>query len=302
MSEIEDKLYRNKHAHLTIDELHVLYTKEILALDIYEEDVLNFTSYTDSDWDCAGYLEELRLDRKEEGEQQMKEDYARIYGCRIDQVTTNSEELYDEEKSIVVFIGSVFLESPEQKLPKTLRNISGCLFSENEEEEIPQNLDYIGGSVGFLKIHTVGPKLPNYVSRIVDLRNLREIPTEGLGFPEYVGGHLKMLNLKKIPPEGVVLPKTIGGDLMIDSLRSVYGVLFPEYVLGAVSLASLESIGEDQLPEYIGRDLILGCLKSIDEVQFPEYVGGGVYLNNISRNERNKLRKQRPDLTILPTP
>jgi len=304
MSEIKGKLHRNKHAHLTVGELHVLYTKEILALDIYEEDVLNFTSYTDSDWDCAGYLEDLRLGRrrKEGGEQQMKEDYARIYGCRIDQVTTNSEELYDEEKSIVVFIGSVHLESPEQKLPKTLRNISGCLLSENKEEEIPQNLDYIGDGIYFSSIHTVGPKLPNYVSRIVVLKNLREIPAEGLGFPEHVGGHLKMLNLKKIPPEGVVLPKTIGGDLTIDSLRSVCGVLFPEYVLGTVSLASLESIGEDQLPEYVGGDLILGCLKSIDGVQFPEYVGGGVYLNNISRNERRKLRKQRPDLIILPTP
>jgi len=69
-----------------------------------------------------------------------------------------------------------------------------------------------------------------------------------------------------------------------------------------MELASLESIGEDQLPEYIGGDLMLGCLKSIDGVQFPEYVGGDVYLDDISKDGRNKLRKQRPDLTIEPTP
>ena len=136
MSEIEDKLHRNKHAHLTIDELHVLYTKEILALDVYKKEVFSFANYIDSEGDCSGFFEDLRLLRRKGGEQQMKEDYARIYGCRIDQVTTNDEELYDEEKSIVVFIGSVHLESPEQKLPKTLRNISGCLLSENKEEEI----------------------------------------------------------------------------------------------------------------------------------------------------------------------
>ena len=305
MSEIENKFLRNKHAHLTIGELHVLYTKEILEpdIDIFDEEVFGFTNYVNNEGDCVGYLEDLRLLRRKGGEQQMKEDYARIYGCRVDQVTTSLGDLYNEDKNIVVFVGDVSLGLQEQKLPETLRNISGFFSTDSYyEEHIPEQLDYIGGSLFFNYVEGVWPKIPTYVGQHVQLWELVEIPEWGLEFSEYVGGHLNLWALTTVSSESCVFPKVVGGDFSSPKLSSVGGVVFPEYVGGKMNLTSLESIGEDQLPEYIGGDLMLDCLKSIDGVRFPEYVGGDVYLDDISKDERNKLRKQRPDLTIEPTP
>ena len=180
----------------------------------------------------------------------------------------------------------------------------------------------IGGDLYLPSLSSVeGLKLPESVGG--DLALYALISAQGLKFPEFVGGglYLNMLSLNTLSSaQGIKLPESIGRDLNLSSLASAQGLKFPESIGGSLTLSNLasaeglklpESIGGDlnlsiltsaqglKLPESIGGGLYLNSLTSVQGLKFPESIGGGLYLNNLPKSERERLRKERPDLNIF---
>ena len=217
-------------------------------------------------YDVYGKTKGLRKKRKEEKKE--KEDYARIYGCKPEQITSELDDVFKEDSNIVVFIGGI--EFTNKELPKTLEHVSGNLQSNSKNAKLPKNLEYVSGDLY--------------------LESLK--PAKGLKLPETVGGDLYLYSLTSA--EGLVLPETIGGSIWLTSLTSAKGLVLPETVGGTLWLSSLKSAKGLEFPETVGGYLFLSSLTSAEGLESLDYTGvrGIVWLPKaFSTKDKEKVEK-----------
>jgi hypothetical protein len=152
IDKIEKKLSEEGYdTDLSIDELYALYRQE--------EEGNSFSPFNQDSF-LYEKTKELRKKRKEAEKE--KEDYARIYGCRLEQVTSEYNELFEKNKNIVVFTGSGGHNS--KKIAQTLRHVGGNLTLEDEDVKLLKKIKYIGG--------------------VLNLNTVTKIPVEGMALPE----------------------------------------------------------------------------------------------------------------------
>jgi len=259
IDEIAKKLKRNKEANLSIDELHALYKQAVRGF--YGSSPFNFSTQK--------HAETISLIQKRQIEGKTKEDYARIYGCRPEQITSKPDDVFKENSDIVVFIG-VRLDFTNQELPKTLKHVSGNLQSDSKNAKLPKKLEYVGGYLELRSLTSAkGLVLPETVGGSLDLDSLTS--AKGLVLPETVGEYLNLSSLESA--KGLALPKTIGGNLVLDSLTSAEGLV---------------------LPKTIGGYLILDSLTSAEGLEKLNYasITGGIYLPKaFSNKDKEKVEK-----------
>ena len=166
IDEIAEKLEKGgDNTNLSIDELHALYKQEMRGFNSSSPPSSFAFSYY-----VYGKTKGLRKKRQEE--RKVKEDYARIYGCKPEQITSKPDDVFKENSNTVVFIG-VRLDFTNQELPKTLKHVSGNLQSDSKNAKLPKKLEYVGGHL--------------------ELRSLES--AKGLVLPETVGGTLWLYSL-----------------------------------------------------------------------------------------------------------
>ncbi|MBT4941570.1 MAG: hypothetical protein HON29_00880 [Candidatus Magasanikbacteria bacterium] len=211
IDKIAEKLDKGgRNVDLSIDELHSIHMTEVWET---EYGVFNFKPILDDAGDNYYRYSNLEVCRKNRSEEKQKEDHARIYGCRPEQITSKQDDVFEKNSNIVVFIGEE-LGFTDQKLPETLKHVSGNLQSDSKNAKLPKNLEYVGG-------HLVLDSLES---------------AKGLVLPKTIGGDLYLYSLTSA--EGLVLPKTIGGYLNLYSLESAKGLVLPEIVGEDLNLGS----------------------------------------------------------------
>jgi hypothetical protein len=112
---------------------------------------------------------------------------------------------------------------------------------------------------------------------------------KGLVLPESV----EYLSLNSLTSaEGLILPESVS-HLELNSLTSAEGLILPESV-GELYLDNLITAEGLILPESV-KYLYLNSLTSAEGLVLPKFVYG-LGINNLPETEKQKLRKQRPDL------
>jgi len=210
IDKIAEKLEKGgDNINLSIDELHAIYKQEVGGFN--GSSPFNFSPYK--------YAETISLIQKRRIERKAKEDYARIYGCKPEQVTSEPDDVFRENSNIVVFIGAI--DFTDEELPKTLKHVSGRLKSTSKNVKIPKNLEHVSGNLYLNSLTSAkGLVLPETIGGILVLSSLTS--AEGLVLPEKVGGDLSLRSLESA--KGLVLPETIGGNLYLMSLTSAEGL------------------------------------------------------------------------------
>ncbi len=299
IDKIAEKLDKGgRNVDLSIDELHSIHMTEVWET---EYGVFNFKPILDDAGDNYYRYSNLEVCRKNRSEEKQKEDHARIYGCRPEQITSKQDDVFEKNSNIVVFIGEE-LGFTDQKLPETLKHVSGNLQSDSKNAKLPKNLEYVGGHFtlkelqeipkegldlqhvtmgGVLNLSSLesaeGLKLPKKTQSLY-LSSLESV--KGLVLPETLAGDLHLESLKEIPAEGLKLPKKTQS-LYLSSLESVKGLVLPETLAGDLSLISLTSAKGLVLPEAIGGRLKLRSLTSAEGLVLPKTVGGDLYLRSL---------------------
>ncbi len=273
IDKIAEKLKKEgDDADLSVDELHALYKQEMRGFDSSSPFAFSYYAHSET----RGLREKRQIEGK------TKEDYARIYGCKPEQVTSEEDDVFEKNSNIVVFIGDI--DFTKKELPKTLKHVSGNLQSDSKNAKLPKNLEYVGGHF--------------------TLKELQEIPKEGLDLQHVtMGGVLNLSSLEsaeglKLPKKtqslylsslesvkGLVLPETLAGDLSLISLTSAKGLVLPEAIGGRLKLRSLTSAEGLVLPKTVGGDLYLRSLESAKGLVLPETLGGDLWLTSLTSAE-----------------
>ena len=177
-------------------------------------------------------------------------------------------------------------------LPKSVGGYLALFhLSSAEDLVLPES---IGGNLTLYSLTSArGVTFPKNIGGDISFESLRS--AEGLTLPESIGGDLDLNSLTSA--EGLKLPKNVGGHLYLNGLKSTKGLTLPESV-GSLSLVSLNSAEGLVLPKSIEDDLHLNSLKSTKGLTLPESIGGLVYLENVSPDEGEALRKQFPNIKI----
>ena len=87
--------------------------------------------------------------------------------------------------------------------------------------------------------------------------------------------------------------------------------IFDRYGANREALAYIFNCREDQISftkeEALSGEIVfhqgslyLEGLTSATDLQLPEHVGGGLWLNGLTPQDRNKIREERPDITVHP--
>ena len=279
IDEIAEKLKKEENdTDLSIDELHAIHMAEVWET---EYEIFNFKPILGDVGHNYCRYNNLKVCRKNRSREKQKEDYARIYGCKPEQVTSNLDNVFKKNSDIVVFIGEE-LDFTDQKLPETLKHVSGNLQSHDDNAKLPKKLEYVDGDLYLYSLKEIpaeGLELPKKIEGDLELRFLES--AKGLVLPETIGGDLNLHSLKEIPTEGLELPKKIEGDLYLKSLTSAEGLVLPETIGGHLYLYSLTSAEGLVLPETIGGYLDLPSLKSAKGLVLPKTVGGSLNLRSL---------------------
>jgi len=250
IDKIAEKLKKEGNdADLSVDELHVLHKQEMRGFGSSSPFAFSYYAHSET--------KGLREKRQEGGK--VREDYARIYGCKPEQITSELDDVFKEDSDIVVFTGKR-LNFTNRDLPETLKHISGRLKSTSKNAKLPK-IEYVG--------------------RSLELRSLTS--AEGLVLPETVGGSLDLDSLTSA--KGLVLPETVGEYLNLSSLESAKGLVLPETVGEYLNLSSLESAKGLALPKTIGGNLVLDSLTSAEGLVLPKTIGGYLILDSLTSAE-----------------
>lgn len=129
----------------------------------------------------------------------------------------------------------------------------------------------IGDLISFKRVQAMGLIMPLEVTGDVDMGSLAWPP---------IGGADKLrdkLRLRK-KQEELVMPQVIGGSLYLNRLTSARGVI---------------------MPEQVGGDIVLSRLESAEGLVLPKIVLGEVRLRGLKEEEKEEIRKSRPDLRIV---
>jgi len=199
---------------------------------------------------------------------------------RIKEILSNRDNISD--------LNSIFETNPE-----ITGNLNLSFLTSADGLKLPEN---VGGYLYLDGLTSAeGLKLPENIGGDLGLNSLTS--AEGLQLPESVGGDLWLSGLTSA--EGLKLPESVGGDLWLIGLTSAEGLQLPDNVGGGLWLKSFTSAEGLKLPENVGGSLHLDGLTTAEGIKLPESVGGDLWLSGLTDAEKQKIREERPDLTIL---
>jgi len=215
---------------------------------------------------------------------------AEALGLNIDKVAYTTQDIIEREDRQEAFIGKLrlddFISSPFSDRP-TREGQEPFGRTTPVLEMYPRHYYFLkeGVEQGDLV-------LPEVV--IGDLKSVLRVQAKGLIMPIEVTGDVDMSSLIWPPlqektklrdrlrlrkkEEELRLPKIVGGMIRLPKLQSAKGVIFPEEV---------------------GGDVILTNLESAEGLVLPKVVLGEVHLPKVSEQEKQEIRKLRPDLKIV---
>jgi hypothetical protein len=318
----------------TEDMQHVteIYARQKEQSELTDAD-LRFIYELDGPIQGFGYKKDPRIEQIKQG-RDIKADLSSILGVPQEHISLTKDEALSG--GIVYHYGDLNLSSLKSAEGLTLpKSVGGTLYlsvltgaeglilpqtvggdldlrslSSAEDLTLPQSV----GGILFLGNLTSaeGITLPDSVGDGLYLGTLRSteglsLPTsygdlllnsltsaEGLTLPTTMGGILNLSNLTSA--EGLTLPQSVGGGLYLSKLTSAEGLTLPQRVGGGLDLSGLKSVEGLTLPESVGGDLDLSGLRSAEGLTLPKSVGGAIILQNITDEDKQKLREQRPDL------
>ena len=309
-----------------------IYARQQEGSKLTEEDLI-FIYELNGPIEGFGYKKDPRIEQMKHG-RDIKADLSSILGVPQEHISLTKDEALSG--GIVYHYGDLNLSSLKSAEGLTLpKSVGGTLYlsvltgaeglilpqtvggdldlrSLNSAEDLtlPQSV----GGILFLGNLTSaeGITLPDRVGDGLYLGTLRSteglsLPTsygdlllnsltsaEGLTLPTTMGGILNLSNLTSA--EGLTLPQSVGGGLYLSKLTSAEGLTLPQRVGGGLDLSGLKSVEGLTLPESVGGDLDLSGLRSAEGLTLPKSVGGAIILQNITDEDKQKLREQRPDL------
>jgi hypothetical protein len=117
---------------------------------------------------------------------------------------------------------------------------------------------------------------------------------KGITLPKSVGGSIYCGDLTSA--EDLTLPQSLGGDLILDGLTSAEGLTLPQSMRGDLHLNGLTSAKGLTLPKKVDGNLFFHGLTSAEGLTLPQSVGGLIFFLLLSDEDKQSLRKQRPDL------
>jgi hypothetical protein len=212
---------------------------------------------------------------------------AEIIGVDTKKIATMPKEIIERPDRQVIFLGKLALDkitnSPfysdsyvEGQEPYRVR-VGGYpyenyfLNEKIDQGDIILPKIVIGDLISFERVQARGLIMPLEVTGDVDMGSLSWPP---------IGGTDKLrdkLRLRK-KQEELVMPQVIGGSLNLNRVTSARGVI---------------------MPEQVGGDIILSRLESAEGLVLPKIVLGKVRLRGLKEEEKEEIRKSRPDLKIV---
>lgn len=201
-----------------------LITEKHRAGQELSEKDLRFLYQLDGEIQGFGYQEDPRIAECLSGRNK-KEDLAKIFDCRPDQIAETQKEALSGD--IVYYGENLYLDS--------LRSAEGLILPE-----------HIGGILDLRSLTSAeGLILPEHIGGSLYLDSLRS--AEGLILPEHFKGSLNLSGLTSA--EGLTLPRYIGGSLLLNRLASAEGLILPEHVGGDIYLDNLSEEEKEKLRE-----------------------------------------------------
>jgi hypothetical protein len=117
------------------------------------------------------------------------------------------------------------------------------------------------------------------------------------GGKKYHYGDLYLRGVQELQPG--CLPSIVQGHLNLGSLRILQPACLPTTVQGYLYLNSVQELQPACLPTTVQGELYLRSVQEVLPGCLPIKVGGSVILPKISAKNKEQLRKERPNLTIL---
>ena len=289
LTEINQKLSKDKNAELTDDEITFLYEiYENIEWFWYERDprIAKNLDKRDFKKDLSKALnineEDISSDEKDILQQKNKIKYFHwILDLNLTEIPDNFEFpeiiLWDLDLSNVKKIWSWV------KFPK---EISWHLYL-SSLKEVPDNLEFpekIWWNLDLSNVQTIWSwiKFPKEISWYLNFSLLEEIP-DNFEFPEIILWDLNLKNVKKIW-NWVKLPKKIDWHLYLSSLKEVPDNLeFPEKFWWNLDLSNVKKIWNwVKLPKKIDWYLDFSSLEEVpDNLEFPKKAWWNLNLSNV---------------------
>ncbi len=282
--------------------------KTYLNPDLSKEE-LKFLYELDSKIESFGYDTDPRINELQ-SYRDIKTDIGLVLGLSPEQISTTKKEVLDPNKDIKYHHGDLDLGSVTSLDGVTFSEVGGYLNLNSVTSLDGVTFSEVGGDLdlssvtsldgvtfsevgGYLALSSVTSLDGVTFSEVRGALYLNSITSlDGVTFSE-VGGDLDLDSVTSL--DGVTFSE-VGGYLNLDSITSLDGVTFSE-VRGALYLNSITSLDGVTLPK-VGGNLNLHSVTSLDGVTFSE-VGGNIYLNDLNYKEKDIIRKDYPNLTIV---
>ena len=299
----------------------------------FEKDI-RFLYETDEHIKGFGYDDDPRIAEIRE-HRDKKEDFAHIYNVSVDEVATKPEEVGYETK---VYIGNETYVVDKHTTKEEIDRLSNIPGLRADLTEIDQSIkDTIiqwkgtikdgGAVVSYNKLQSVAgsfeaenveilsvPMLEsvrnNIYARSAKMFNAPMLKSVGAGLNARSAKMFNAPRLKSV--DGYLCAKrtetfdapmleSVGRELNAESAETFNAPVLKS-LRWSLYAQSAETFDAPKL-ERVGGDLIIRKVKSLKGLDLKNIqIGGTLYINNIPENEREELRKQRPDLNIEPNP
>ena len=197
VKEISEK--QQKGEQLSIGDLHVLYQ---IDGGLFGEEPW-WWDRSDDEYRSIYDIIKTRRESTSDG-WQVREDYARIYGCAPKHVALASGE-FDVDKDMVVFSGTESIDEVRWGLlPKTLQHVSGDFsYPSFSEKDSFDDLEYMGGNCDLTNYQSFIPPKVRCIrgDLLCGFDNEYLISLEGA--LSYVGGNMDCSEFVEILPAGL---------------------------------------------------------------------------------------------------
>ena len=188
-------------------------------------------------------------------------DYAKIFDCTPEEITSDLKELYNNPDKHVVVLGTLRGEEKSVNYPR-LKYVSGWInYHELTDANGLNSLLGVGDSVFLSKLETA----------------------DGLNNLISIGGSAIFENL--INADQLKNLRTVKGGLSIKNVSKTNGLLNLEFVGKNLSCDNLNWYNTMKKLRYIGGELCNLSKKNLSELISLEYIGGYIELDGISAME-----------------
>jgi hypothetical protein len=245
-------------------------------------------------------------DKKMSGDSRVQNIYKEIVNGRLSEATAKIAEIFGVDSKKIATMPKEIIERPDRQdifLGKLdLDQITNSPFYASDSYVEGQEPYRVGTAVveGYpYKKYFLNEKidqgdiiLPKIV--IGDLISFERVQARGLIMPLEVTGDVDMGSLSW-PPIG-------GTDKLRDKLRlrkKQEELVMPQVIGGSLYLNRVTSARGVIMPEQVGGDIILSRLESAEGLVLPKIVLGEVRLRGLKEEEKEEIRKSRPDLKIV---